>query len=57
MATIFYTLFFLPFTVNKVMYSSLPRDAMQARPMPSSLSVCPSVRLSVCHARVFCRNG
>ena len=33
----------------------LLRDAMQARPMPSC-GVRLSVRLSVCHVRVFCRN-
>jgi len=33
----------------------LPRDAMQARPMPScGLSVCACV--SVCHVRGFCQN-
>jgi len=31
-------------------------DAMQARPMPSC-GVCPSVCLSVCRVRGFCRNG
>jgi len=39
----------------------LPRDAMQARPMPScgvrpSVCVCVCVCLSVCHVRTFCQN-
>ena len=37
----------------------LPRDAMQARPMPSCgvrPSLCLCVCLSVCHVRTFCQN-
>jgi len=39
----------------KIDISTLPRDAMQARLIPLC-GVRPSVRLSVCHVRTFCRN-
>ena len=38
-----------------IMTTFLPRDAMQARPMPSC-GVRPSVCVSVCHVREFCQN-
>ena len=44
---------------NKAKFVFAARCYTQARPMPSCgvcLSVCPSLCLSVCHVRVFCRN-